>query len=58
MNLLLIIKDAIKHPRSKNEIKKTFMEAGIIDGNGDLKYPYKNIKISKRKGYLTKTISK
>ena len=40
-----IIKDAIKHPRTKDEIKKTFMEAGIIDGKGDLKNPYKNIKI-------------
>ena len=47
MNLLLaIIKDAIKHPRSKDEIKKTFMGAGIIDEKGDLRYPYKNIKIS------------
>ena len=46
MNLLAIIKDAIKHKRSKDEIKKTFMEAGIIDENGDLKNSYKNIKIS------------
>ena len=46
MNLLAIIKDAIKHPRSKDEIKKTFMEAGIIDAVGELKWPYKNIKIS------------
>lgn len=45
MKLLAIIRDAIKHKRSKDEIKKTFMEAGIIDGKGDLKYPYKNIKI-------------
>jgi len=46
MNLLLTIKDAIKHPRSKDEIKKTFMDAGIIDEKGELKWPYKNIKIS------------
>jgi len=44
--LLAIIKDAIKHPRSKDEIKKTFMEAGIITKTGNLRYPYKNIKIS------------
>ena len=37
MNLLAIIKDAIKHKRSKDEIKKTFMEAGIIDENGYFK---------------------
>ena len=47
MNLLLIIKDAIKHKRSKDEIKKIFMDAGIIDEKGDLKNPYKNIKIPK-----------
>jgi len=41
-----IIKDAIKHKRSKDEIKKTFMEAGIITKTGNLKHPYKNIKIS------------
>ena len=49
MNLLAIIKDAIKHKRSKDEIKKTFMGAGIIDEKGNLKYPYKNIKISWKK---------
>ena len=55
MNLLAIIKDAIKHPRSKDEIKKTFMEAGIIDGAGDLRWPYKNIKIMilKNENYIT-----
>jgi hypothetical protein len=42
-----IIKDAIKHPRSRKEITKTFQDAGIIDENGDLKEPYKNIKIPK-----------
>jgi len=46
MKLLAIIKDAIKHPRSKDEIKKTFMDAGIITKKGDLKKPYKNIKIT------------
>ena len=40
-----IIKDAIKHPRSRKEITKTFQDAGIIDINGDLKEPYKDIKI-------------
>jgi len=45
MNLLLLIRYAIKHPRSKDEIKKTFIGAGIIDEKGELKWPYKNIKI-------------
>jgi hypothetical protein len=43
--LINIIKEAIRHPRSKEEITKTFQDAGIIDKKDCLKEPYKNIKI-------------
>ncbi len=42
MNLL---KEAQIHPRSKAEITANFEAAGIIDKNGNLKTPYKNIYI-------------
>jgi hypothetical protein len=41
-DLIKIVREAIKNPRSKEEIKATFMNAGIIDENGDLKEPYKS----------------
>ena len=40
-----LVKQAIKNRRSKEEITATFQAAGIIDKNGELKHPYKNIKI-------------
>ena len=42
-HLIEIIQNAIDNPRSREEIKLTFMAAGIIDENGDLREPYKNI---------------
>lgn len=30
-------------PRSKKEIKKTFLDMGLIDENNKLKSPYENI---------------
>jgi hypothetical protein len=43
--IIKIINKAIKHPRSKKDITKTFQDAGIIDKNSDLKDPYKDIRI-------------
>jgi len=40
-----IVKHALKNRRTKEEITATFQAAGIIDKNGKLKSPYKNIKI-------------
>ena len=40
-----LVKQALKNRRSKQEITRTFQAAGIIDNNGYLKHPYKNIKI-------------
>jgi hypothetical protein len=42
-HLIEIIQEAIDNPRSREEIKATFMAAGIIDENGNLREPYKNI---------------
>ena len=42
-HLIEIIQEAIDNPRSREEIKSTFMAAGIIDENGDLREPYKDI---------------
>ena len=41
-----IVKHALKNRRSKEEVTATFQAAGIINKNGELKYPYKNLKIS------------
>jgi hypothetical protein len=46
--LIGIFKEAIKYPRSREEITKNFQDAGIIDENGDLKEPYKDISIWKK----------
>ena len=43
------IKKAQTIPRSKKEIIATFLSAGIIDKNGKLKDPYKDIYIPVRK---------
>ena len=40
-----LIKHAIKNRRTKEEITATFQAAGIIDKNGYLRKPYKNLKI-------------
>lgn len=42
---LKLVKQALKNCRTKEEITATFQAAGIIDKNGKLKYPYKNLKI-------------
>ena len=42
-----IITKSIISPRSVNEIKKTFIEAGFIDSKGRVKYPYKEIFIDR-----------
>lgn len=42
-HLIQLVQDAIDNPRSKEEIKSTFIAAGIIDENGDLREPYKDI---------------
>ncbi len=43
------IKKAQTNPRTKKEIKATFIAAGIIDKKGNLKDPYKDIYIPVRK---------
>jgi divalent metal cation (Fe/Co/Zn/Cd) transporter len=43
--IITIVKEAIKHERSKEEIFETFKDAGIITKNGNLKAPYKEIYI-------------
>ena len=40
-----LLKDAQANPRSKKDITATFRAAGIIDKNGNLKNPYKDIYI-------------
>ena len=40
-----LIQKALKEKRSKEEITKTFKEAGIITEKGNLKAPYKEIYI-------------
>lgn len=40
-----LVKEAIKDTRTKREITATFQDAGIIDQNGNLKTPYKEISI-------------
>lgn len=40
-----LVKNAIKEKRSKEEITATFQAAGIIDKNGKLRNPYKEIYI-------------
>ncbi len=40
-----LLKEAQTNPRSKKEITATFEAAGIIDKKGDLKEPYKDIRI-------------
>ena len=44
-DLIKIVEEAIKHPRTQKEITKTFEAAGIIDKKGNLKYPYEDIEI-------------
>ena len=41
--LISLIQDAQHKKRNKKAIKATFQGAGIIDKNGNLKSPYKNI---------------
>jgi len=43
--IILLIESVMANPRSKEESIKTFQGAGIIDENGDLKYPYQGLKI-------------
>lgn len=43
--VMQLIKDAQSSGRSKNEITATFQAAGIIDKNGNLKNPYREIYI-------------
>lgn len=38
-----IVKQALQNRRTKEEITATFQAAGIIDKNGYLKHPYKDI---------------
>ena len=40
-----LIQTAKKDKRSEKEIFNTFKNAGIIDKNGDLKDPYKDLQI-------------
>jgi len=42
-HILQIIQNAIDNPRSKEEIKLNFINAGIIDEQGNLIEPYKDI---------------
>ncbi len=41
--LINLVKSKLKNPRSKEEIKKTFLGMGLIDVDGNLKHPFKNI---------------
>jgi signal transduction histidine kinase len=43
--IIRLVKDAIKDNRSKREIIVKFQDAGIIDKQGNLKSPYKEIYI-------------
>lgn len=47
--LLDIVKKAIKQKRTREEIAKTFEDAGIITKKGNLKGPYKQIYIPVKK---------
>ncbi|MBV2246153.1 MAG: hypothetical protein KUL83_03250 [Lentimicrobium sp.] len=49
LRLIKLFEEAIVKGRSKDEIFKTFRDAGIISKNGDLKHPYKNISIPAEK---------
>ena len=40
-----LIKQALKVRRSKEEITQTFLNAGIINNNGFLKEPYKDLRV-------------
>jgi len=40
-----LVQAVLDEPRSREEIKRTFMDAGIIDKSGHLKDPYKGIYI-------------
>lgn len=44
-----LLKEAQAKPRSKKEITKTFLDAGIIDKKGNLKEPYQDIFIPGKK---------
>ena len=43
--LISLVEKAIKETRSKEEIFETFKDAGIINKNGNLRAPYKEIYI-------------
>ena len=43
--LQALLKNALKEKRSKKEITATFKAAGIIDEEGNLKSPYREIYI-------------
>jgi hypothetical protein len=43
--IILLVKDAMRDKRSKREIIATFQDAGIINKQGNLKTPYKEIYI-------------
>jgi hypothetical protein len=47
--IIILVKEAIKNKRSKEEIFETFKGAGIITKNGNLKAPYKEIYIPSEK---------
>jgi hypothetical protein len=47
--ILRLIQKAIKEKRSKDEIVKTFRNAGIITEKGNLRSPYKEIYIPVKK---------
>lgn len=47
--MVSLLKKAQTNTRSKEEITATFEAAGIIDKNGNLKDPYKNIRIPIKK---------
>jgi hypothetical protein len=44
-----LIKKTIKENRSREEVFKTFKDAGIITKKGNLKFPYKEICIPAKK---------
>lgn len=41
--LIQIAKDRLDNPRSKEEILQTFVNAGILDENGNLTEPFKHL---------------
>jgi hypothetical protein len=47
--IIILVKEALKEKRSKEEIFETFRDAGIITKNGNLKSPYKEIFIPAEK---------